>query len=125
MKSGGAIEDWQQPGFELPPGEPGVPLPSPCAILAPLWEFYVRLAVNPNRIEAKQWEAFYRESLLLLTRFPAPLMRLKAQESPSRAYVGATRSLATPHKRQSKNDSSHCIAVSRQASHRDWPPTFG
>ncbi len=47
---------------------------------------YVRLDVNPNGITASQWEAVYEESLLLLERFPVPLMRLAAREA-----VGGTR----------------------------------
>ncbi|MBL8229330.1 MAG: hypothetical protein JNL98_12660 [Bryobacterales bacterium] len=42
---------------------------------------YLRLAVNPNRISVKQWDAVYQESLYLLERFPAPLMRLAAQQT--------------------------------------------
>ncbi|MBI4910706.1 MAG: hypothetical protein HY820_44240 [Acidobacteria bacterium] len=44
---------------------------------------YVQLEVNPSRITAKQWEDFYQESLILLRRFPVPLMRLMAQETPT------------------------------------------
>ena len=43
---------------------------------------YVRLEVNPSRITAKQWEDFYQESLILVQRFPVPLMRLMKQETP-------------------------------------------
>ncbi len=36
----------------------------------------IRITINPDDITAEQWAAVYDESLLLLAKFPAPLMRL-------------------------------------------------
>lgn len=36
----------------------------------------IRVTINPEAITAEQWAAVYQESLLLLQKFPVPLMRL-------------------------------------------------
>ncbi len=41
---------------------------------------FINLNVNPQHIEPQQWEATYDESLLLLKRFPLPLMRFTSEE---------------------------------------------
>ncbi len=41
---------------------------------------FVHLIINFNGIESKEWEAAYLESVELLDKFPAPLMRLKVEE---------------------------------------------
>lgn len=41
---------------------------------------FIHLTVNSHNIAPEQWEETYQESLLLLKRFPAPLMRLHREE---------------------------------------------
>jgi len=41
---------------------------------------FINLYVNYQDISIERWEDVYRESLVLLERFPAPLVRLKAEK---------------------------------------------
>ena len=41
---------------------------------------YIHLTVQLQHIDSRAWEKAYDESLLLLQRFPAPLIRFKACE---------------------------------------------
>ena len=48
---------------------------------------FLHLYIKPDKIAAETWESVYQESLILLRKFPAPLMRVDHEEIGSKTRI--------------------------------------